>query len=527
MSIYDFMTLPSSGDAKIVEKPHHLSEPLLERVPSHTIVPAAEDALIPFPTLDEVAAAHPNLRLARKSKGPSQVRVQSASVTVSEPSQPSKKRRLKKRALEAGFSAPELGQAEGLNEADITNFCAELKDSMERYEGTSIRAASIPTPRLSNILGPPPSVDVAGVSRPTHVGTSAHASTSGHSLALGGSFAGGFVRKSGVKVIRRQMDPLDALARSALSRDAKYDEIPEGDFGTATRGEEIELTLFPLAPDPYQMSYPYEGPRCVQKDFRSDYYSAELGRTKSLLPLELSNRVNVLSALLVSHGYELNSHYTDLVASKVRLQEKFDRKKGDVKLLRSEVTSLDNKLEKVQRDCDALGQENRELRSQRDVASEESRSQGYKNAADKLRTEVTQFIGSGVEGLVQRLLSSDEFDAAHALVASLGINYGVEMGLCMGRTDANFEAAPRKFSNFHIDDEADFNKALVAFPTTPFPFLGKVDVLAGGALSEVTQILPDKLARSATSVLIAPPIVNEALNQVPLNHASDDSSSSS
>ncbi|GJY83029.1 hypothetical protein Tco_0496405 [Tanacetum coccineum] len=388
-----------------------------------------------------------------------------------------KKRRLKKRALEAGFSAPELGQAEGLNEADITNFCAELKDSMERYEGTSIRAASIPTPCLGNILGPPPSMDVAGVSRPAHVGTSAHASTSGRSLALGGSFAGGF-----------------------------YDEITwTGALAIATRGEEIELTLFTLAPDPYQMSYPYEGPRCVQKDFRSDYYSAELGRTKSLLPLDLSNRVNVLSALLVSHGYELNSHYTDLVASKVHLQEKFDRKKGDVKLLRSEVTSLDNKIEKVQRDCDALGQENRELRSQRDVASEEMKK---------------------LQVLVQRLLSSDEFDAAHALVASLGINYGVEMGLCMGRTDANFEAAPQNFSNFHIDDEADFNKALVAFPTTPFPFLGKVDVLAGGAFFKVTQILQDKLARSATSTPIAPPVVNEASNQVPLNHASDDSASS-
>ncbi|GKA50412.1 hypothetical protein Tco_0743485 [Tanacetum coccineum] len=45
MSIYDFMTLPSWGDAKIVEEPHHLSEPLLERVPSHTTAPAAEKDL--------------------------------------------------------------------------------------------------------------------------------------------------------------------------------------------------------------------------------------------------------------------------------------------------------------------------------------------------------------------------------------------------------------------------------------------------------------------------------------------------
>ncbi|GKG61350.1 hypothetical protein Tco_0619075, partial [Tanacetum coccineum] len=36
-------------------------------------------------------------------------------------------------------------------------------------------------------------------------------------------------------------------------------------------------------------------------------------------------------------------------------------KKRDVRLLRSEVTSLDANLEKLQRDYDALGQENREF----------------------------------------------------------------------------------------------------------------------------------------------------------------------
>nr|GEV95463.1 hypothetical protein [Tanacetum cinerariifolium] len=110
------------GDAKIVEEPHHLFEPLLERVPSHTIVPIAEDALTLLPTPGEVAVAQLDPCLARK--------------------------RLKKRALEDGSNALELGQAEGLNEADITGFCAKLEDSMERDDGTSIRDASVPTPCL-------------------------------------------------------------------------------------------------------------------------------------------------------------------------------------------------------------------------------------------------------------------------------------------------------------------------------------------------------------------------------------------
>ncbi|GKG31597.1 hypothetical protein Tco_0426547, partial [Tanacetum coccineum] len=74
-----------------------------------------------------------------------------------------------------------------------------------------------------------------------------------------GVVVNGHVGKSGAEVVRRQINPLDSLAYSALARDAEYDQIPKDDFGTATRSEEIELTLFPLAPGPYHMPYPYEG----------------------------------------------------------------------------------------------------------------------------------------------------------------------------------------------------------------------------------------------------------------------------
>nr|GFB27218.1 hypothetical protein [Tanacetum cinerariifolium] len=115
----------------IVEEPHHLSELLLERVPSYTTTPVAEDALITLPTSDEVAAAQRDTHLAKKSKGPLQARTRFTLVIISEPSQPSKKRRLKKRASEASSSALELGQAEGLNEADITDFCLKKVVSFE------------------------------------------------------------------------------------------------------------------------------------------------------------------------------------------------------------------------------------------------------------------------------------------------------------------------------------------------------------------------------------------------------------
>ncbi|GJT25122.1 hypothetical protein Tco_0895059 [Tanacetum coccineum] len=68
MSIYDFMTLPSWSNAKIVEESHHFSLPLLERVSSHTTAPTTEGAIIPLSTPDEIAASLPDSRLVKKSK---------------------------------------------------------------------------------------------------------------------------------------------------------------------------------------------------------------------------------------------------------------------------------------------------------------------------------------------------------------------------------------------------------------------------------------------------------------------------
>ncbi|GJW34359.1 hypothetical protein Tco_0054391 [Tanacetum coccineum] len=162
----------------------------------------------------------------------------------------------------------------------------------------------------------------------------------------------------------------------------EYDEILEDDFATASRGEEIDLTFFPLAPGPYVIPYLFEGdssplytkqkwdgpylpennilckdifrdPDVCRKALDRTVTLAELRMTESLLPLELSNCFNVLSTIMVSHGMELNTRYTNLVASKALTQEKLEHKLGYVKDLRSEVTTLDKKLERTQRDYGA------------------------------------------------------------------------------------------------------------------------------------------------------------------------------
>ncbi|GJY67128.1 hypothetical protein Tco_0469366 [Tanacetum coccineum] len=236
MSIYEFMTLPSWGDAKVVEEPHYLPAHLLDRVSPHTAAPVAEGALIPLPTLDEVAATQPDPRLA--------------------------KRKLKRSASEVGSSVLEVEETKGLDGAGMSDFYVELENSLERDEGTSARVDSVPVTRLGKRLGPSHSLPIVSVSEQSYIGTSARAFTSGGTFAREGmlllsSLISLYFFEFYLSCFRlscwwfcweawSRRYPLDALARSALSRDAKYVEIPEDDFATASRGEEIDLTFFPL-----------------------------------------------------------------------------------------------------------------------------------------------------------------------------------------------------------------------------------------------------------------------------------------
>ncbi|GJR07317.1 hypothetical protein Tco_0530301 [Tanacetum coccineum] len=68
---------------------------------------------------------------------------------------------------------------------------------------------------------------------------------------------------------------------------------------------------------------------------------------------------------------------------------------------------------------------------------------------------------------------------------------------------------------------ADFNKALVDFPTTLFPFLSKIAAASRETLSEVTQVLSDKHIRSVILASAVPSIANEDADQVPFEHASN------
>ncbi|GKA02058.1 hypothetical protein Tco_0674723 [Tanacetum coccineum] len=226
MSIYDFMNLPTWENAKVVEEPHKFTNSIFQCVHNHTTVAAAKGTPIPLPTSDKVAAGQPNPKLAKKSKAPVKQKEPTSSLGPSEPDQPRRKRRLRRKASDAGSSAPAMERAEDTEANDLSesNYCTILEDTLDKDEGTSFGDDSTPPLRLGKRLG------VAVI---------------------------GYVGKAGAEVIRHQLDPMDALAQGALARDQEYDHILKDDFANAFLGEEIDLTLFPLAPGPYVIPYPF------------------------------------------------------------------------------------------------------------------------------------------------------------------------------------------------------------------------------------------------------------------------------
>ncbi|GJS27751.1 hypothetical protein Tco_0488371 [Tanacetum coccineum] len=61
--IYDFMTLPSWGDAKVVKEPHQFPTSILERVHNNTTAPTVRGTPISLPTLDELLIAFYSLSM--------------------------------------------------------------------------------------------------------------------------------------------------------------------------------------------------------------------------------------------------------------------------------------------------------------------------------------------------------------------------------------------------------------------------------------------------------------------------------
>nr|GEU31574.1 DNA mismatch repair protein MLH3 isoform X1 [Tanacetum cinerariifolium] len=118
-----------------------------------------EGTSVPLPTPEEIVVGQPDPRLAKKSEDHPKRKTTSTLATPCKPRQPFQKRRLKMKASEAGSSASLMEQAEGLDDTDMSNFCAELKDSLEGDESTPVRVVFAFMSHLVKRLVPLPLVE--------------------------------------------------------------------------------------------------------------------------------------------------------------------------------------------------------------------------------------------------------------------------------------------------------------------------------------------------------------------------------
>ncbi|GKD28885.1 hypothetical protein Tco_1239663 [Tanacetum coccineum] len=484
MSIYDFITLSSWGDSKVVEEPHRFTDSILQHVQNHTTAPATEGAPIPQPTSDEVIASQPDPKLAKKSKALVKRKASTSLVGPSEATQPKRKRRLKSKASEARSSSPVTWRRTKvillelflLQSCDLARvFVRLLLACSTLFSLTHLMPVLLPLLMLRPLIMLSfKEVGIAPV---------------------------GSAGKARAEVIRWKLDPMHMLAQSTLARKHEYDEIPDDDFSTTTLGEEIDLTFLtewdgPHAPEANILTKEiFKDPDVCKRALDRTITSAKLERTEDKFPLYCS------------------------CASNARFLEKVKRKVGHLSELHSEFSNLEERYEKDQlaevvataaRSSDELARTDAKFFDQalvirgleNELALEMSKSQKYRGIAavakqcfDELRSKVTRFVGFDVDGLVQKLLPSDEFNSTLAHILSLGVTSGVERGLRIGRTDVEFEEASQNVSNLFLGVQAEFDKVVAALPFTHFPFLAKISDVAKISLSEVASIQPDKIVR--------------------------------
>nr|GEZ69651.1 hypothetical protein [Tanacetum cinerariifolium] len=282
-------------------------------------------------------------------------------------------------ATEHGDDAKDVDQGNDLSEA---NYCAYLEGNSERDE------------------------DYAGTFNV------ANASSFDHIDARRGTTPICIAGKAWAKVICRQMGPMDLLAQSAIARDCEYDNILDDDLFSATLGEEIDITLFPLAPRPYYISYPFaEAEGSSPPKYTKEEWDEPHAVEANILAKEIFKDPGICKKALdctvtPTELERTESIYTSLVTSNARLQDKVKVKRDQLSKLRFEFYDLKEKHEKVQQDFYARDQENKYLLALNDASS---------NDVKKLRDQLAE--GEAVaDRWVDKMAHTDSKLSKQALV---------------------------------------------------------------------------------------------------------------
>ncbi|GKB50383.1 hypothetical protein Tco_0901136 [Tanacetum coccineum] len=389
-------------------------------------IPSWEDVEVgtpvPEPTPEEIVASQLDPKVSKRSKAPVK---RKAYASAKEPSGVAKTKRKRKLLHKA---SEDVGQG---NDLSKVAYCRYLESSLEKDEGISSRTASVQSLRSGKMLGPPPpnSSNIA-LSELNCVGTSnAPNAPSPFDGDVGrGTAPVDAAEGARMDKICRSSKHMDLFAESALCHDYEHDDLPSDD----------------------DFSFP----------------------TLVLLPI---------SKRRMDHLNKLWSEFSNLKGKYQKSQEEcrgHDQENKDLHAsnhaLSDEIKSLKDQVAEAEataaRSADEQALLMRDLENK--LVFQESKTHKYKDMAaavkqrfSDLRSDVTRFVSSEFDCLVQKFLCSDEFNVVLARILSLGIN------------------------------TAKFDKSVAESPSTNFPFLVKVSEVAGSTLPEVAKLQPNKLTR--------------------------------
>nr|GEV64882.1 hypothetical protein [Tanacetum cinerariifolium] len=222
----------------------------------------------------------------------------------------------------------------------------------------------------------------------------------------------------------------------------------------------------------------------------------ETRRLRELSSVELSDRMSVLQCQLITHRSMLNARYDHSLRNLDRLTKRCSQQTHIIKKKNADIKqqseSIDRTNEEVSRLTAQLGVlKSRCQTAKQKLSSWDKKHMKYRNERDTLAMEKLKIKEELVGTKSQLEHRSDEFNRAFAGVLNMEISVGVECGLRMDRTNEEFWELSLRVDGFIPNSKEKFNRAVVAFPDTTFPFLDKLSQNSHSSLQDTARLEPD------------------------------------
>nr|GEX31806.1 hypothetical protein [Tanacetum cinerariifolium] len=264
--------------------------------------------------------------------------------------------------------------------------------------------------------------------------------------------------------------------------------------------------------------------------------SRDMVRVESLPDNQLTMKMSVLYCMLISHGSELLARYCRLnqyhheyvlsidyklkgykekVANMtgLELQVSALKKQGRKKKIKSLTKSLDDLHTEVAHLSVALNQASI-LEVERDVEILQLKA---------TPSEFSSFFRGQFQGLVQKLLASDEFSRVQGELPSLAASAGFERGLSMHWTKDEFAVVLKKMVNFMPGTHDRLVEASPLVAQTEYAFLNKISEHSTKPLSVSTMTPVSKSLELSANVDFIAFVVASEHNEEMINAKVDGS----